>query len=110
MVEGIRGLGWEFFAGCQSITQSLSQRGWICAPPLDVAYSTWFNLLNPSFVAVVVGIILEERITLVVLDPPLGGPPLLSQAILDVSTSIAKAMFRTGGHVIWIGGGPQWWS
>ena len=76
MVESIRGspygLAWEIYAGCQSVTQSLSQRGWICAPPVDVSYSDWFNLLNPAFVSIVVGIIFEGRITLLVLDPPSG--------------------------------------
>ena len=105
MVENIRGppygLAWELYAGCQSVTQSLSQRGWLCAPPVDVAYSKWFNLLNPAFITIVVGIILEGRITLLVLDPPVGGPPQLNQAVLDVSVSIAKAMLRIGGHVMW---------
>ena len=48
---------------------------------------------------------MEGRITRLVLDPPIGGPPQLSQAILDVSTSISKAMFRIGGHVVWCGNG-----
>ena len=88
MVESTRGspygLAWELYAGCQSITQSLSQCGWICAPPVDVAYSEWFNL-NPAFVSIVVGIILEGRITLLIMDPPVGDDPQLNQAILDVS-------------------------
>ena len=54
LVESIRGspygLAWEIFAGCQSITQALSHRGWTCAPPVDVSYSSLFNLLNPVFV------------------------------------------------------------
>ena len=59
MVESIRGspngLFWEVFAGSQSVTQSLSHRGWICAPPIDVADSIAFNVLNPVFLSILVG-------------------------------------------------------
>ena len=111
LVESIRGspygLAWEIFSGCQSITQALSHRGWTCAPPVDVSDSQWFNLLNPVFVSIIVGIILEGRITLLILDPPLGGSPNVCQEIWDVATTISKAMFRIGGHVIWCGGGSD---
>ena len=79
LVENIRGapygMAWEIFSGCQSITRALSHRGWTCAPPVDISYSSWFNVLNPVFASIIVGIILEGRITLLVLDPPEGGPP-----------------------------------
>ena len=56
MVESIRGspngLFWEVFAGSQSVTQSLSHRGWICAPPIDVADSIDYNVLNPVFLSI----------------------------------------------------------
>jgi hypothetical protein len=53
LVENIRdsgyGMAWEIFAGAQSITQSLSHRGWVCAPPVDIADSLHFDVLNPLF-------------------------------------------------------------
>ena len=98
-------LAWDLFAGSQSVTHALSHRVWTCAPPVGVLVSQWFNLLNPLFLSIIVGIILEGRITLLVLDPPLGGPPLECNRIGDVASTISSAIFRTGGHVIWFGGG-----
>ena len=48
------------------------------------------------------GIILEGRITIMVLDPPDGGSPS-SLLTFNVAETLAGAMFRTGGHVVWIG-------
>ena len=77
LVENIRdsgyGMAWEIFAGAQSITQSLSHRGWVCAPPVDIADSLHFDVLIPSSRKFWVGIALEGRITLMILDPPVGG-------------------------------------
>ena len=111
LVENIRGapygMAWEIFSGCQSISRALADLGWTCAPPVDISYSNWFNVLNPVFASIIVGIILEGRITLLVLDPPEGGPPHLCQAIRAVAVSFSKAMFRTGGHVLWCGDGSE---
>jgi hypothetical protein len=100
-------MAWEIFSGCHSITQALSHRAWSCAPPVDVSYNKWFNVLNPVFASIIIGIILEGRITLLVLDPPLGGPPHLCEEICAVAVSFSKAMFRTGGHVVWCGDGSE---
>ena len=76
LVENIRernfGLFWEIFAGRGSFNCGFSIRGRICAPPVDVAYCSDLNILNPLFLAIIVGIILEGRITLVGIDPPFG--------------------------------------
>ena len=109
LVESIResmfGMAWEIFAGASMITQSLSHRGWVCAPPVDIAHSLHFDVLNPLFTSILVGIILEGRVTILVLDPPDGGSPS-SLSTLNVAETLAGAMFRTGGHVLWIGEKP----
>ena len=99
LVENIRtsiyGLAWEIFAGASAITQSLSHRGWVCAPPVDIAHSVHFDVLNPLFTSILVGVILEGRITIMVLDPPVDGSPS-SLSTLKVAETLAGAMFRTG--------------
>ena len=60
-----------------------------------------FNVLNPVFLAVIVGIILDGRITLLVIDPPADACPVLTAAVADGSIVLAKAMIRTFGHVCW---------
>jgi hypothetical protein len=103
MVEDIRaagvGLFWELFSGSGELTKSFCEAGWTCGPPLDAALCSSFNLLNPLFLSVCVGVILEGRILLVSLDPPRGPQPLAS-AICDASTAIAKAAVRSGNHAI----------
>ena len=96
------GMAWGVFAGASTITQSLSHRGWVCAPPVDIANSMHFDVPNPLFTSILVGIILEGRITILALDPLVGGSPS-SLLTLNVAETLAGAMVRTGGHVIWIG-------
>ena len=63
-------LFWELFAGCAILTTSFEQRGWMCAPPIDILINADFNLLNVVFLAVIVGILLEGRIALLHVGPP----------------------------------------
>ena len=61
---------WELFAGCGILTAMMAERGWTCAVPIDILYNQEFNLLNPQFVSVVIGLILEGRFALVHVGPP----------------------------------------
>ena len=63
-------LFWEIFAGCAVLTSKMRESGWHCAPPLDILYDSSFNLLNPAFLCVVIGLILEGRFSLIHLAPP----------------------------------------
>ena len=61
---------WEIFAGTAGLTLAFSDAGWCIAPPVDIDDSESFDLLNPLFISVVVGLILEGRISLLHLAPP----------------------------------------
>ena len=63
-------LFWEIFSGVGILTQKMREEGWHCAPPLDVLEDESFNLLNPLFVAIVLGLVLEGRFALIHLGPP----------------------------------------
>ena len=89
------------FAGAVILITTFSQHGWTCAHPTDVSYPVEFNLLNPLFMAVVIRIVLEGRVSLLHLDPPRCTDALLDGAIMDVSMAISKAAVRTGSHVQW---------
>ena len=52
------------------LTECMRERGWQCAAPLDILYHPDFDLLNPLFLAVVVGLILEGRFAILHLAPP----------------------------------------
>ena len=56
---------WEIFAGSAVLTEKMRDRGWQCAPPLDVLFDESFNLLDPAFVSVVIGLIMEGRFALI---------------------------------------------
>ena len=47
-----------------------SARGWCCGPPIDVEIDSSFNLLNPAFFGMVVGLILEGRVAPLHVGPP----------------------------------------
>ena len=61
---------WEIFAGCAVLTSAFLEAGWTCAPPLDILDDEAFDLLNPLFVAIVLGLLLEGRCAMLHLGPP----------------------------------------
>ena len=63
-------LFWEIFSGCAVLTDCMQECGWQCATPLDILYHPDFDLLNPLFFAIVIGLILEGRFALIHLAPP----------------------------------------
>ena len=61
---------WEICSGAAVLTAAFAQEGWAIAPPLDICYNQAVDLLNPAFIAVVIGLILEGSFLLVHLGPP----------------------------------------
>ena len=61
---------WEIFAGCAVLTSMFLEEGWCCGPPVDVSFDESFNLLNPAFVGVLLGLIFEGRVALLHVAPP----------------------------------------
>ena len=61
---------WEVFPGMCVLTQAFAELGVSTALPLDAAAVPDFNLLNVTFLAVVVGIIGSHGVDLVHLAPP----------------------------------------
>ena len=50
---------WEFFAGVAILTEHFRMLGWAVLPPIDSQTNTHYNLLNPIFLCIVIGLILE---------------------------------------------------
>ena len=61
---------WELFAGTCIVTSIWLEMLLPTAPPVDVLFSQWMDLLNPGFLYIVLGIILEKRVCLLWLGPP----------------------------------------
>ena len=61
---------WEMFAGKAGLTREFLAQGWACGPPVDVVYNPDFDLLNPLFMAVVLGLIFERLVRVLHLGPP----------------------------------------
>jgi hypothetical protein len=92
-------LFWELFAGCAELTKSFSGNLWVCGPPVDFKICDDFDLLNPHFVAIVIGLILECRITLISLAPPYNCAPNTCSGIITVCDLIVTACSRAECHV-----------
>ena len=63
-------LFWEIFSGVAGLTSEFLRQGWSAAPPIDVIDCADFDCLDPAFVAVLLGLILERRFRLIHLGPP----------------------------------------
>ena len=61
---------WEMFAGKAGLTREFLRQGWPCGPPVDVVYNPDFDLLNPFFLTIVLGLIFERLIRVLHLGPP----------------------------------------
>ena len=58
------------FAGKACLTREFLRQGWPCGPPVDIVYNPDFDLLNPLFLAVVLGLIFERLVRVLHLGPP----------------------------------------
>ena len=61
---------WELFAGSAVFTEACLNEGLNCGPPVDAADNEDFNLLNPMFVAIIVGLLAAFLVDLLHLAPP----------------------------------------
>ena len=61
---------WELFAGNAGLSLAFANEGWKTAPPIDIVMEPEFDLLNPLFLVLVLGIILEGWISVLHLGPP----------------------------------------
>ena len=52
-------LFWELFAGVAILSRTFKEEGWRTGPPIDIVHTEAFNLLDPGFLMVVLGSILE---------------------------------------------------
>ena len=113
---------WEIFAGSMVLSCAFEREGWAVGPAVDVLSHPSFNLLDPMFVAMVIGLILERRVALLWISPPRttfcrastvqyrsktypeGLPGLtgqlavqvsLANALADTTVSLARAQQRT---------------
>ena len=57
------GLFWEFSSNETSFTEYYAQEGWCCAPLISDSVHSAFDLGNPQVLAIVLGLILEGRVT-----------------------------------------------
>ena len=74
LIQVIRGartpVFWEIFSGKAGLTREFLRQGWPCGPPVDILYNTDFDVLNPLFLCVVLGLIFEHLIAMLHLGPP----------------------------------------
>ena len=58
------------FSGSGILTRAFADAGWCTGPPVDIVTNGDFDLLNPMFLAVLIGLLLEGRVALLHLAPP----------------------------------------
>ena len=61
---------WEMFAGKAGLTREFLRQGWPCGPLVDIVYNPDFDLMNPFFLSVVLGLIFERLVRVLHLGPP----------------------------------------
>ena len=61
---------WEIFSGVAGLTSAFMNAGWAVAPPIDILYCADYDLLNPLFLGVCLGLIFERRIRMLHVGPP----------------------------------------
>ena len=60
---------WEMFSGAAGLTLEFAADGWPTGPPNDAVVDPNYDVLNPLFMAIAVGIISEGRVLLLHLGP-----------------------------------------
>ena len=60
----------EIICGRAGLTRESFRQGWPCGPPVDILYNTDFDVLNPLFMCVMLGLIFERLIAMLHLGPP----------------------------------------
>jgi hypothetical protein len=93
---------WDIFSGTGQLTKAFSEGGWVCGPPIDVCLSKHFNLLNPLFVAVIVGLVLEGRFQIVSMTPPYDCSGSSCNGLLTVCNNLSTACIKSGCDVLFM--------
>ena len=63
-------LFWELFAGVAILSRTFKEEEWRTGPPIDIVYTKAFNLMDPGFFMVVLGLIFESWVSVLHLGPP----------------------------------------
>ena len=61
---------WEICSGVAGSTIAFMNNGWAWGPPIDIIYCSDYDLLNPLFLGVCLGLIFERRIRMLYVGPP----------------------------------------
>ena len=61
---------WEMCAGKAGLIREFLHQGWPCGPPVDIVYNLDFDLMNPLFLAIVLGLIFERLVQVLHLGQP----------------------------------------
>ena len=85
---------WEIFSGKAGLTREYLRQGWPCGPPVDILYNTDFDVLNPLFLCVVLGLIFERLIAMLHLGPPCAS---FSMAVNRFKTYAMRDSAQPGG-------------
>ena len=86
---------WEIFAFPGTLSVAFERAGWIVAPSVDILLCPAFDLLNPLFIAVILGLVLEGIFVLTHLGPPrapfCSSGVSMGNALADTTIRIARA-------------------
>ena len=82
---------WEIFAGPGTLSVAFDRAGWIVAPSVDILLCPAFDLLNPLFIAVILGLVLEGIFVLTHLGPPRA--PFCSSGV-SMGNALAETTIR----------------
>ena len=98
LVSSIRMLNcivfWEIFSGAAGLTSAFEANGWSLAPPIDILYCPDYDLLNPLFLGLCLGLIFERRIRLLHVGPPCSSFSMACNGC--VSTMMRSVQFPEG--------------
>ena len=61
---------WEIFSGRAGLTREFLRQDWPCGPPIDILYNPEYDVLDPLFFCVMLGLIFERLIRVLHLGPP----------------------------------------
>ena len=86
---------WEIFSGAAVLSNAFKQAGWLVAPPIDIQNTPTHDVLNPHFQAIVIGLLLEGRVSLLHLGPPYSSS---STALADACVKLTAAQDAAKGH------------
>ena len=60
----------RFVSGKAGLTREFLRQEWPCGPPIDILYNADYDVLNPLFFCIMLGLIFERLIRVIHLGPP----------------------------------------